>query len=335
METRTVTEPATRTRVLGRYQAPIRLDTDLAEQAVLLGIERAPERERRSFRAARDPLYELDAARRDASFQALHSRWFDRLGLAEALLSLLAEQPSIPGSIAACLVVPAARRRDEHADLREGRRHEEGAGSSAASRQGERPVLVIQLLAVTLIDAPALGRLLRRELIYVADMLDPVFGYDPAAAVQQTSGPLASLLRERHELLWRVIVDGRLAARGYLSEVEAEALRARFLSTLPMVGESGDATFRALFDGPRPDHRTLMQLARHPSGEGLGPGGQCPLCSMPAPRAQLEREILSDPAIKALRRDFASWQPADGVCTHCADLYDLRERARPTRAASR
>lgn len=311
---------------LGRHGASVHLDRGLVEQAVRLAIERVSPQERRRFHREREPIYELDPARREASFQDLHARWLDRLALADPLLALLAEQPSIERSTAACLVGPAARRKDEHADLRDPRALAAGAEGAAASagRRFERPVLVIRLRAPTLADAGSLERLLRRELCYVADMLDPAFGYDPALAVRETSGPLASLLRERHELLWRVAVDGRLDARGLLGEAEAAWLRARFGAVFAMLPESGEATFRALFEGPRPSHRELMRLARSPSGESRGPS-ECPLCRMPAPSDRLQRQTLSARATVALRRDFAGWREEEGLCSHCADLYELRE----------
>lgn len=307
-------------------EPPIRFDPGLVEQAVLLAVESAAAEKRRCFRAARDPIYEIeDAGRREAGFAALHACWFDRLRIGEPLLRLVCERPSVARSIAACLVVPAPRRKDEHADLRR--------ALPAGGTGTDRPVLIVQLLPATLVDAGRLGGLLRRELLQVADMLDPAFGYDPKVALRETSGPLASLLRERHALLWRVTVDGRLARQGELGEQNVRRLRSRFRSVFGMLPRSGEAVFRSLLSGPRPSHRELMRLARSPGGDAQG-AGECPLCHMPTPSAQLEAETLSERAGVAARLDFPDWRPEDGICPHCADLYELRDRAGATRATT-
>lgn len=302
-------------------ELPVRFDEGLLERAVLLAVERAPGAERRSFRSARDPIYEIEEPqRRERAFRALHGDWFERLGVAAPLRALLAEQPVIGRSTSACLVAPADRPRDEHADLREARAQQETA----------RPVLVLQLLATTMVEPSRLAALLRRELLFVADMLDPAFGYDPEVAVRGTSGPFASLLRERHDLLWRVTVDGRLAARGWLADRAMHRLQARFETIFPATRHRRRAIFRALFDGPRPCHAELMRLARDPAGEPRGTSGECPLCGMAVPRDGLRRGSLPVGVIAAARRDFADWRTQDGMCPHCADLYELRERAQPT-----
>jgi hypothetical protein len=302
---------------LDRRGMSIRLDAGLVEKAVLLAVENTGVAERRRFHAARDPIYEIDTGeRREECFQALHAEWFEHLALGETLVALLAEQPSIAPAIDACLVMPAGRRKDEHADLREARRR--GTG---------RPTLVVQLCPESLVNPERLERLLERELCYVADMLDPAFDYDPDLAVEETSGPLASVLRERHELLWRVSVDGRLDGSRRLAEPEIERLRCRFQSTFSMLGPSCESSFQRLFEGPRPSHRDLLDLARHPLGEGRGPSGVCPLCRMHVPREQLEAEAPSNAAIRGARADFPNWRPEQGLCPHCADLYELRERA--------
>ncbi len=111
-----------------------------------------------------------------------------------------------------------------------------------------------------------------------------------------------------------------------LEEPQAERLRGRFRAAFAVLPGAGEAIFEDLYAGPRPSHRELMRLARQPGGEARGTG-ECPLCRMPAPSDHLGRATLSERAIAAARRDFPDWRPEEGICPHCADLYELRERA--------
>jgi hypothetical protein len=64
-------------------------------------------------------------------------------------------------------------------------------------------------------DAPErLPFLLRRELLYVADMLDPAFGYDPAAADREFP-PRGARPGERYRTLWALSVEQRLLDEGH------------------------------------------------------------------------------------------------------------------------
>ena len=320
-----------------------RFEPSLVEETVLLAIDTRDPEEREAFRTERDPVYEIDdQGEREAAFQMLHARWFVRLDIAEPLFTLLAAEPTIAPGIDSCLVVPAKRRRDEHADLHQARL--ENVDSDAG-----HPLLVMHLRPATLSETERLRPLLRRELVYVADMLDPAFGYEErtdrelegegktgeAAAM---AGVIPSVLHERYRLLWGIVVDARLASRGHLDAEGRERRRREFLTAFPMLGEAGEGIFEELFEGPRPSHRELLVLACAPLGDSYNVAGQCPLCRMPVAPSHLRRKGIPAETIRGATRDFPAWRPEDGICPLCVDLYDLRARARRPvsgRAASR
>ena len=147
---------------------PVVLQPALVEEAVLRAI--AGYREEHAFRRARNPLYLISAFdEREIRFQEFHLAWFDRLGLGQPIHRALAELPSLAQACVRCLVTPAPTRRDEGADLLVAT--EPGAAC-------ERTVAV-RLRPTAFSDPDALLTLLRAELLHVADMVDPAFGYEP------------------------------------------------------------------------------------------------------------------------------------------------------------
>ncbi len=233
---------------------PIEIHPHLAEEAVLLAIEAAPIEERRRFRAERNPLYEIsDPDAWEAAFRALHLRWLDRSGLPAPLRAALAEESTVPRGTARCLLLPALSARDEFADLLGDR-----------SPLAPPPTLAIRLRPETLADPVRLAALLSRELLAIADLLDPDFAYSPEPLVTGSEAPLADLVRRRYQVLWQTTLDGRLAARGRLSEDGRQASRRRFLEAFPQLGPAAESAFERLFAGPRPTHPELAAFARNP-----------------------------------------------------------------------
>lgn len=230
----------------------VEYDPALLEAAVLCAVTGHPEEA--PFRAARDPLYELDdGEEREAAFAALHVRWFERLGLAVPLAQALAEQPRVAAGCARCVVGRAVAARDEGADLR---------GAPPAP-----PVLLVRLRPETIADPACLLRLLRRELQHVADMLHPDFGYAPRPGAAARGLPDA-LLAARYRVLWDAWVDGRLVRQGYLpATARAERLR-DFARAFPGLADRLEDAFDRFFLAARCTHAELLAFA---AGEGAAP----------------------------------------------------------------
>ena len=254
----------------------LEIEPRLGEEAVLQAIELMPEAELRQFRRERDMLYDIDEGEaRESAFARFHCRWLDRLHLPQRLRVLVAEQESIARSIARCLVLWATSAKEEHADLRED------------IRGGGELVLVLRLRPVTLVHESRLGRLLPRELLHVADLLDSAFGFDPAPQISEEGPAVENIIRQRYRVLWDTTVDGRLQARGALDGDGEELRRRVFYATFPMLGEELEAQFTRFFSGPRPSHGELRSFAadpRHSEDAAAQVSGRCPLCRLPRPR---------------------------------------------------
>ncbi len=187
-------------------------------------------------------------------------------------------------------------------------------------------MLVLRLLPETLVDRSRLLWLLRRELLHVADMVDPAFGYLPNLPAAVVGPVHDDLLRTRYAVLWSTAVVGRIERRGQAPRGTEDTARARFLRAFSMLGDQAGEIFERLFHGRRPSHDELVKLAQEPrETAGLTPGAgiRCPVCGSPTyvPETgnSLEREMVA-----YLRVEKPHWRPEQGLCPRCADLYRVR-----------
>jgi hypothetical protein len=225
------------------------------EESVLLAERKLPPAEAAAFRAERDRIYEVDEPdEREARFEELHGRFFLQLGLDRPLHEALAERPALLVRSRGCRVLPAVSRSEEAADVR----RELDAPPATA------PTIVLHLRPQSLLDPAALGTLLRRELLHVADLLDPAFGcvrerpsFDPDPAA-------AHLLRDRYRVVWDVSIDGRLCREGFLGSQARADRRRDFARAFRMQEERAEAAFARWFDGPPPTHAAILAFAREP-----------------------------------------------------------------------
>lgn len=289
----------------------------LLEECVLLAIEGAQAADRAQFRRERNAQYELpDEDAREAGFQELGLRWFARLELQKPVLQALEEQPSVVHSTSRAFILAALAAKEEAADLHE-------------SREQARPVLVIRLRPVTLVDPAQLLPLLRHELQHVADMLEPEFGYERASPGEGAGPVYENLLRQRYRVLWDATIDGRLRARGLLDPDVEELRRREFAATFVMLGARVEEFFQRYFRGPRPRHHDLWAFAAQPmEGVSTAPAGagtrRCPLCELPTASFHADAEGLGPAVLSRIREDFPTWTRELGLCRQCADLYASR-----------
>lgn len=234
---------------------PTTYDAGLVEESVLLAESGLPPAEAAAFRAERDRIYEVDEPdEREARFEALHGRFFLRLGLDRPLQEALAERRALLVRSRGCRVLRAVSRTEEAADVR----RELDADPAAA------PTIVIHLRPQSLLDPAALHTLLRRELLHVADMLDPAFGYVRELPGADPDPAASHLLRDRYRVVWDASIDGRLSREGFLGP-EARADRRRdFTRAFRMLRERAEAAFARWFDGPLPTHATILAFVREP-----------------------------------------------------------------------
>jgi hypothetical protein len=302
---------------------PISFSADLAEEAVLRAI--AGRADEPAFRRVRDPLYRLPPEDREPAFNRLHLEWFARLGLEQPFHQALGEIPALGEACVRCLVTRALSRQDETVDLL--------VASEEGGRAG-RSVLV-RVRATALEDAARLLAWLRTELLKVADMLDPEFGYLPTLP---SGGDPAyeRLARERYRAIWDASVAGRLERRGVAAADAIADARRAFAAAFPMLGEGAEETLRRILEGGLHAHAEWAALAAGSLAEHhtimLAPGGRCPLCRFATFSPELSPEALPPSVVERIVADFPTWKPGAGLCRQCADLY--RSQLLSSRAAA-
>ena len=290
----------------------IAYDAVLVEESVLLAERRLSPAEAATFRAERDRIYDVgDPDEREARFEELHGRFFIQLGLDRPLHEVLTDRPELLLHARGCRVLPAISRQEEMADVRV----EVGAPA------GVPPTIVVRLRPQSLLDQGALPTLLRRELLHVADMLDPAFGYLRELPGIDTDPAMMNLLRERYRVLWDVTIDGRLCRGGLLGTRARAARLSEFARTFPMLGESAELAFAPWFEGPRPTHGAIVAFIQEPLGPGTADEARCPLCRLPARALERGREGLDPRVLRAIERDQPAWRPEHGRCARCSEIY--------------
>jgi hypothetical protein len=298
-------------------------DPGLVEEAVLLSERTAPRDAARAFRRERDRVYDItDPDEREAAFQALHLRWFAGLQLPDVVESLVAERADI------------VERLEEGRVLRAVTRHEEGADlvDHVTSGEGDRrPILVLRLRPATLFEPEALRALIRHELMHVADMLDPAFGYERALPASDDGPSRDNIQRDRYRVLWDVTIDGRLARAGgdpcgvRHHDPTRDFRWQEFAATFSMLGDDCRKAFDEWFDSGHPTHAELVAFALAPTGfETTGDSGRCPLCRFPVASLDARPDRLSPVTVAAIGEQHPSWDLEQGLCSQCLDLYEAR-----------
>lgn len=292
--------------------ARIEVHPRLVEEAVWAALRGHPER--RAFDGEREPLYAIEPPEaRDAAFDRLHLDWFLRLGLHRTLDRAIAELGAALATVGRFLVIPATRERDQAADLFV-------AADTARS-------VAVAIRPEVLADAGRAIVLLRRELLHIADMIDPEFRYEPRLPAQPAGPAQDRLLQDRYRVLWSCSVDGRLAATGR-AEAGARAARlADFRKVFGGIGALTEAGFTRIFDGSRPTHPDLVEMGADPAGAFAGRGaedrarGRCALCGFPTHDFEPNPGDLPAVSREAIRADFPDWHAGRPICLQCADLY--------------
>ena len=298
-------------------------DPGLVDEAVLLSERTAPRDAARAFRRERDRVYEIAGSdRRDAAFQALHLRWFARLRLHEIVGQVVADRRDVADRLEEGRVLRAVTRREEGADL---------VDQIVSGEVDQRPILVLRLRPRTLFEPEALRALLRHELMHVADMLDPAFGYQRSLPLSDDGPSGDNIVRDRYRVLWDVTIDGRLE-RASRCDVRSEPNPTRdarwqeFAGTFSMLGDGCRRAFEEWFDQIHPTHARLVEFALAPlrSGVAGAHAGRCPLCRFPVAALDPRPERLSAATIAAIHDHHPSWDVEQGLCLQCLDLYEAR-----------
>lgn len=320
------------------HAPPVDYDTALVEEAVFRAVRALPPGRQAAFYRERDAAYEADEEAREERFREIHAGWFRRLGLHAPIDAALAERADRLGAIETCLVMPAASRGAEMADLLDVRdRGREGCSRSRRVKTPPDPlrvakvgrVLALRLRSETLVESDALVRFLRHELMHVTDMLDPAFGYERALPEVAGGVALGQMLRDRYRVVWDTTIDGRLWHAGALGPEAREARRFEFVAAYKMLGVEADREFARWFDEPAPTHQAIVAFILSPRRADLNPqawrSGQCPVCEFPVASLDPRPDRLSARARRTIQTARPAWRVEDGLCAQCADLYEARD----------
>lgn len=318
----------------------IEYEPNLVEQAVLCAA-RQDAALMGQLHGATDPLYQLtDSTQQESRFRETYAGFFRRLGFDEVLPRLLEERPLIAEHVGRCIARQAANVRKEAAELYV-KDEEESPSPSTRS-------LFIFVTPDSLLKPKELEYRMQSELLHTADMLDYRFGYVKDSLAGHH--PRQNLIRDRYRVLWDIFVEGRLHREGRRDPVfdpeaqtprEAEIRLQEQLSSVfgrAANGRTAEA-FAHVFGAVDLTHGQMLTWAQSPAGlfessaganakQSGGPdlGGPCPLCAFTT-YDWVTPSDLSSATIPAIQSDFPAWQPHDGVCRQCAEIYTHRPRA--------
>ena len=299
----------------------------------------APEREC-ALHETVDPIYRIpDDEQRQALFRRAYADLFALWKMDRIVTEAVREFPSIECGVHKFVVAPAPRSKDQAVDLLV--KPGEDGGAHAVR------TLVIQVIPHTLLQEEAARSWLRRELFFVADMLDEDFGYTPdgidGAAWEQ------GLRRDRYHVLWRIYVEGRLARAGTSDGTLWPVLRAAFDRAFVRQGRAPSANdFARIWNERRLTHQQLLHWAHHPEqlvaefGSAQGgrgffarPGDRCPLCLFPTYDWYAFSPERDGRLAAAITEVQPAWRPELGACRQCVETYACGfERCSPNQSHS-
>lgn len=301
--------------------AIIQYDPRFVEEAVFHArMERSAAME---LDAARNRIYEVpDPDERDNLFNNLNRLWFDRCCLGKIIEQSLLEQNIVTSQVDKCFIVRASHRKQDGAEL--------FVASDTDQKSRAIRTLRILLRPESLFDQSLLI-FLRHELFHIADMLDPVFAYEPLLPKAEGGPTYDNLITSRYRVLWNITINGRMLGRGWCNASVREQQFGEFVGTFPMLDDRLEELFARFFDEEQPKHADLAWFAfdpRRASGTlqaHAAPGTHCPLCRFPTYAFETEPRDLGAEALAALKKDFPNWTAALGLCVQCADLYRGRQ----------
>jgi hypothetical protein len=187
--------------------------------------------------------------------------------------------------------------------------------------------LVLRVRTQAFLEPEALLAFARREVLHIADMLDPEFGYQRRLPDSDQGPSFQNLLLDRYRTLWNTTIDGRLHQEGRGREGAQDQRRQDFCRTFRMLGDEMEAMFLRWFECRRPRHAEMLAFGQNP-GSGRpaeGWGGYCPVCRMPC--AAPGTTQLSPGALREIQGDDPGWRVEQGICRQCIDLFETRQTA--------
>ena len=299
----------------------LQYDPNLIEQTIFQAARHDPNLEAELHRAT-DPLYELaDEGEKDARFRDVYQALFRRLELDRLVPGLLAERPHLERAVGRCIVREAPAARKETAELYV-KQAENDPGPATRT-------IIIQICPASLLEPSGFIPRTRRELLQISDMIDPRFGYRKESLAG--GQPRENLIRDRYRVSWDVYAEGRLAQEDQGDEEAIRSLGLAFQRVFP--GHPATRTARAferVSEANNLTHDRILEWAESPpllfEEEDVRPGGGPPVGGQACPVCGFAThdwfDVDDSTGIRsAVRRDFPHWNPTQGICRQCAELY--------------
>jgi len=307
----------------GVVDVEIRFDPTLVEEAVFLELRSREAsgdcRMVEAFHAQRSRLYGAAGAADEceAQFRQLAERYFHELGLSELVTKRFEEFPLVAAQVQMATVQRVWSRKEERVEL-----YVRPVPSGRASLEAST-TLLLGLQAARYLNRDELVAFLRHELMHISDMLDSAFAYEPHPEFGGECETEQDLIRERFRLLWNVWVAGRMRRSEWPlpdAERSRRGLDRAFASWEP---RRCCAVFQDLGSRERCTQRELLELAKDERlTRMLGQGGvRCPLCHFPTRKGVCDWRGECAAVAEAIQADYAWWEPTQGACQQCFDLY--------------
>lgn len=294
-------------------------------ESVVFQATRQDSRSARAYQKEFSLCYdESDPDRRENGFRGVHERWFDKLGFRRRLLDLIDEFEFVRSQVTRFVVSDVLGVRQQGIEL--------------FGQPGSYNV-VASICPSFLLNEADMSVWARHELQHIDDMLDPDFAFDKSLAPDGPTNAARNLHRDRYALLWAISIDARMEQRGTAPESVKEKRRLEFVRAFGFDDASqADEPFERIWDSmlsERLTHAGLLELARDGLAPAVSqdgtegrestpaPGTACPLCSFPT-FDWISAAELPEAVVAAVQAENKPWNPADGICGRCAELYRHR-----------
>ncbi len=296
----------------------INFDPTFIEEAVFL-LMRTKQADNlyRDFCNEKEEIYQKDISRdeRDNAFKLLYRKYFLILGLQDFFNNICQDFPHIYKPATRVVVKRVWNKKHEEAEL---------------YVQPRQKTVYLGILVRRILDLPFLGSFLRHELTRISDMLNVDFQYLPHPALGGKNEIEDNLIRERFRLLRDFYIDTRLRGNGFETiktyEEQKEEFERKFFFLASLEREQILYKIQGCESLMQID---LLSWAGDPrSIKVLGAGGlRCPLCDFTSfdPMRHWGAETL--PVVNEIKKDYPHWEPSQGICPQCFDLYGLKIKA--------
>jgi len=300
----------------------IQIEQSFIEEAVFLTLKNDEHNHHRdlgeSFYRELEKIHNEETVleNREEKIRALYKRFFDAVDLSSFFENVIAEFSIFQNTSLSFVIRRAWQKKEETSDL---------------YKNGNVKTAVIALQAIRVLDKEFLAAFLRCELLRLSDMLDEGFSYSPDVVLGGDNEMEDNLVRERFRFLWDAYIDARLKKRAVKTIFTKEKMQKDFSKLFFRWDEEmKKSIWDNLESGRTLTQEGLLQFAKDERIlKNLGEGGtRCPLCHFPTHIKSDVNLSASAAIIEEIKNDFPLWNPQEGLCRQCFEMYSSKEKVR-------